>query len=568
MCGISAISLNSALPEQVTQILQRMNAAQIARGPNGSGVAVSGAAGVGMVRLRVRADQLEPEPIPLGPTHTAAYNGEVYWHDNSAPTGGQGEVTALCQNIDNTVDGMYALAVLDHTSQGIDLSRDQFGIKPMWMRKVVGGTAVASTIDSLLHGFGPDNARFEGIQQFLAFGRPIDGGSFFEDIASVPRGSKGILKDGVFTQASRTQLELGHDGCKPQELRAALQDSIRRVLPSNQTMGLAVSGGLDSTILAHQMAALGIEDLRTVSVLVDGVEDGVADLSQLKIPGSAARSWVHSTVTVTPEMFAKGFERAAHDLGEPTRLSSVPLYGALADVAQEAGIVVLQVGEGADELFMGYSSYRNVNTEQPDFPFRFILPDNKHQYLEALYGEGVINTCRTVYDNAYPMTGTTSGMEHLRRIELDHSLEPLLRRADQLLMARSIEGRTPFLQGTVPQLALSVPAYQHLANDRSKPLLRAAFPELDLLEGPWRIKTPFRAPIAHWLQTSLSPWMERVLDDGTPVLRAFGLREEGIALVRKDARAGKAVALDMVLALMSLVFWSEWLEQERPLYGT
>lgn len=568
MCGISAISLSGALPEHVTEILQRMNAAQISRGPNGSGVAVGGAAGVGMVRLRVRADQLEPEPIPLSSTLTAAYNGEVYWHDDTVPTGGKGEVVALCENTGVTADGMYALAVLDHESEEINLSRDPFGIKPMWTRKIAGGTAVSSTIESLLQSFGPDNARFEGIQQFLAFGRPIDGGSFFENIGSVPRGCKAVLKDGMFTQLGRTEPEPGMEECKPLVLRAALQDSIRRVLPSNQTMGLAVSGGLDSTILAHQMAALGIEDLRTVSVLVDGVDDGIADLSQLKIPGSSVQSWVHSTVTVTPEMFANGFERAARDLGEPTRLSSVPLYGALADVAQEAGIVVLQVGEGADELFMGYSSYRDVITTQPDFPFRFMLPVNKHPYLKALYGGAVIDTCRTVYDRAFPSANKTSGMEHLRHIELDHSLEPLLRRADQLLMARSIEGRTPFLQGSVPKLALSAPVDQHLRGEKSKPLLRAAFPELDLLEGPWRTKTPFRAPIAHWLQTSLRAWMARVLDDGTPALRAFGLREEGIALVRKDALAGKSVALDMALALMSLVFWAEWLELERSSYET
>lgn len=563
MCGIAAISLPASTPESVRRALERMNDAQIARGPNGSGVTACANAGVGMVRLRVRADQDEPEPIPLDARQTAAYNGEIYWQGNAVPTGGEGEVRALCKG---GVDGMYALACMDGESGTIDVQRDPFGIKPLWQRRVKGGVYVASTIHSLLAGVGPDAPRFDGVQQFLAFGRPIDGRSMLDTIEAVPPGSQFRLRDGICTKGETLEpvsSDFLGDPRNPKVLRAALQQAIRRVLPSNQVIGLAVSGGLDSTILAHQMADMGIEDLRTVSVLVDGVDDGIDDLSRLQIPHRAVESWEHSTITVTPEMFARGFERAARDLGEPTRLSSVPLYGALADVAKAAGIVVLQVGEGADELFMGYSSYRAIDTSEPDLPFHFLLPPARHAYLEELYGDGVIERCREIYRQAYPMRDEISALEHLRRIELDHSLEPLLQRADQILMSRSIEGRTPFLHGDVPQLALSLDVEEHLSGAHSKPILRAAFPEVNQLDGPWRRKTPFRAPVTRWLQTTLRPWMNRTLDEGTPFLRELGLREEGIARVRCDALKSKAPALDMALALMSLVFWSRWLGEER-----
>ena len=562
MCGISALSLFSGTREATAKLLERMNHAQAARGPDGAGIDAGDAAGVGMVRLRVRADSDEPEPIPLGEDEVAAYNGEVYWHDGSIPDGGKGEVQALCNG---KVDGMYALAHMRGDRRTIDLCRDPFGIKPLWQRQLREGIAAASTIQSLIAGLGPSLPRFDGVQQYLAFGRPIDGGSMLEGIKSVPRGSQLRLRDGMC--GVRESLDLIPPGCNgdpydPKVLRAALQESIRRVQPSNQRIGLAVSGGLDSTILAHQMAEMGVEDLRTVSVLIDGVEDGVSDLAQLQIPHRAARSWRHSTITVTPQMFAHGFERAAVDLGEPTRLSSVPLYGALADAAQAAGIVVLQVGEGADELFMGYSSYRTLDTQAPDFPFAFMLPPSRHVYLEALYGHGVIERCRDTFNSAYPATGTGTALEHLRRIELDHSLEPLLRRADQILMCRSIEGRTPFLHGDVPQLALRGDVERHLFGPRSKPILRAAFPEIDQLGGPWCRKTPFRAPVTEWLQTTLRPWMTRVLDEGTPILCDLGLHPDGILLVQRDAQAGKIPALEMALALMSLVFWSAWLNEE------
>ncbi|WP_430246548.1 asparagine synthetase B family protein (plasmid) [Neorhizobium sp. DAR64861/K0K2] len=570
MCGISAITLADGLPQEVKAKLELMNAAQFARGPDGAGVAISGSAGVGMVRLRVRADEREPEPIPLNDRQSVAYNGEVYWSGDGAPAGGEGEVRAIYNSGPHPPDGMYAMASLDHVSQTVEVCRDAFGIKPIWLRKLPNGLAVGSTVKSLLSGFGSDSPRIEGIHQFLAFGRPIDGGSCLTSIAAIPPGTTLNLKSGLCINESRMSLVNPSSSQRlndPHVLGKAIRDSVQRVLPSNRAMGLAVSGGLDSTILAHEMAQLGVETLHTVSVLVEGTEDGISDLSQLKLPDRATRSWSHTTVTVTSEQFASRFEGAVRTLGEPTRLSSVPLYEALADGAQAAGIVVLQLGEGADELFMGYSSYRAFNPDTPDSLFQFILPESRHPYLEALCGAGIIQECRNIFEAKYPPPVSGSRFEHLRRMELDHSLEPLLRRADQILMTRSIEGRTPFLHGGVPEFALSIDASHHLSSSRTKPMLRDAFPYLDLLEGPWRNKTPFRAPISKWLQTSLRPWMLRVLDEGMPVLRNLGLLEEGITLVREDACLGKVHALEMALSLMSLVFWADWLANERPSNG-
>jgi len=561
MCGIGAISLRIGSPNIVTQALENINHAQATRGPDGAGTSTSETAGIGMVRLRVRADQDEPEPIWLGNDQAAAYNGEIYRFRGSMPSGGIGEVRALCSSMGQDIDGMYTMAKFDRESSDINIWRDPFGIKPLWSRKLKNGVAVASTIRGLKRAFGSDSPRYEAIQQFLAFGRPIDGGSFFEHISPVPRGTKATLHNGEFIWTDIVKPE-PLTNCDPKHLREMLQDSLKRVVASNRTMGLAVSGGLDSTILAHQLAQMGIEDIRTVSVLVEGVEDGVANLSELKIMSPAVETWSHSTITVTPELFARGFEQAPQDLGEPTSLSSVPLYGALADAAKAAGIVVLQVGEGADELFMGYSSYRNLDKRQSDFAFRFMLPDSRLPYLKALYGNAIEDKCREVYNSIYPIEEGISPMEHLRCIELDHSLEPLLRRADQILMSRSIEGRTPFLHGNIPHLALGIDAEQHMFGTQSKPLLRAAFPELDQLDGPWRTKQPFRAPIARWLQTSLKNWVSSNVKSGIPELRSFGLQEKGINLVVRDAASGKTSAIHLALALTSLVYWSRLLAKE------
>lgn len=562
MCGIGAVSFRSASPTAMRAALEAINHRQRARGPDGSGLDLGASGGVGMVRLRVRADRAEPEPVPISELSTAAYNGEVYWHDGAVPDGGSGEVLALGRDRGGDIDGMYAIATLDRPSGRIEIRRDRFGIKPLYRRDLAGGVAVASTVGGLIEAFGSPAIRTEAVAQFLAFGRPLDGGSFFEDIAAVPRGSRWVMQDGRLEldgedrPAGRTQPAAP----SPEALRDAVSEAIRRVLPSNRTLGLAVSGGLDSTILAHQLASMGIEELRTVSIRVDGDDDGLADLGPLGLTAPAAVTWRHRVGTVTPERFARGAERAVADLGEPTRLTSVPLYAALADCAAEAGIVVLLVGEGADELFMGYSSYLNVAAGNPRATLDFLLPESRHPYLEALLGAGSVARLHSVARGRYPAVPGETPLDHLRRIELDHSLEPLLLRADQLLMARSIEGRTPFLHGRVPDLAFAVPAEDHLRNGTGKALLRAAFPEIQARQGPWQTKRPFRAPVGDWLRGPLRPWLDETLGSGTARLRELGLRDEGLALVRADLDRGHAAAYDMAYALMSLAFWCRWLD--------
>lgn len=80
-----------------------------------------------------------------------------------------------------------------------------------------------------------------------------------------------------------------------------------------------------------------------------------------------------------------------------------PSHGAVVDVAQAGGIIVLHVGEGADELFMGCSSYRALDRNNLDFPFLLMLPPTRHPYLEVLFGAFVIDECREVYNTAFPI---------------------------------------------------------------------------------------------------------------------------------------------------------------------
>lgn len=555
MCGIAAVSLKIERENLALELLKTINQHQLMRGPDGQGCVLDANAGVGMVRLRVRADQSEAEPIRLTPQLTAAYNGEVYWHNGQVPSGGKEEVSALTDPHGEEVDGMYALACLSHPDGQLTLQRDPLGIKPLWMRETEIGILAASHPEPL-YTVAPVDIVPINVQQFLAFGKPLHQQGLVRGVTQLERGHSVTIHSGEIVKKRPPQAKAApRSSVSALQLRHALSESIERTLVSDRPLGLAISGGLDSTILAYELAQRGVEDLKTVSVRVEGSEDGIEDLSALRGFSKVVSTWQHHCVTVSPSDFATGLEAASHVLGEPTAMSSVPLYMGLADAAHQQGIVVLLLGEGADELFMGYQSYQSVDFTSPDPLVTFMCSAQKEHYLKRLLGTPQVEALKTQLQRAYPSEPKHSALERLREAELDLSLGPLLHRADQILMSRSIEGRTPFLHGEVPHLAMSCPPQANLSSGQGKVLLRQAYPELMAQSGPWQVKRAFRAPVHNWLCGVLRPWATEVLMDSREVLSVSGIRKDGIAEVCQGLTVRDSGAAAIAVPLLSLAFW-------------
>lgn len=182
------------------------------------------------------------------------------------------------------LDGMYAL-VRRVPDGSLTVSRDPLGIKPLYLRRHPAGVAVASEIPALLELFGPAEVRQEAVAQFLLYGRVVDGGTFYEDVTSVPPGARLLIKEGHVQHLGTDTVVPAPRPAGPGALRAAVAESVRRVLASDRPLGLALSGGLDSTVLALELARLGVRDLSTVSVVPDGNGDGVTRSPDPPRPG-------------------------------------------------------------------------------------------------------------------------------------------------------------------------------------------------------------------------------------------------------------------------------------------
>lgn len=571
MCGVVGVCLRpDAYGPDAHDVTFNLLTRLASRGPDGIGVVTSAQTALGMTRLRVRSSPEDRIPFTDVASRTAyAFNGEVYQAGGVVPAGGLDE--ARCLFGPWPVDGMYA--VISNPPDGtMTLTRDPLGIKPLYLRESADGVAVASEMAPLLHAFDRPPLRVEAFAQFLLTGRRVvDGGSFFDGIRPVAPGERVTVQAGQVTASHRpTPGRQRGAAPAPEILRASLEIAVDRMLLSERPIGLAVSGGLDSTILAGLLAQRGVSDLRTVSVCPEGTPDGVRALDELGLPDRDIVTWRHSHVPFGPADLLAGLPSAVRTFGEPFGMSSIPMYAALAKLAATSGIIVLLVGEGADELFGGYNRYVPLHAGAISNPLEFYLPQERRELVTRLLGPDVTDAAtdalraalRRAEENVAGPNPTP--VDVVRTFELEHSLEPLLRRTDHLLMAEGIEGRTPFLHAGLPELAARLPASALVRGTRTKGVLRDAF--ADLLPPRYRDQTkrPFRAPVEQWLSGPLLPRVDAVLAEATESLyQRLGVLPAGMTALRKRMAFGDPTAFSIGFSLLTTVEWLAWLDEPR-----
>ncbi len=557
MCGIVAVSRSAQtgreraarpLEERVWQMLGAMPW----RGPDGAGVTSRPGAAVGMCRLRVRSAPSDAVPFADGRGDAWAFNGEVYraeQHGGPAPVaGGLPEARCAAASAHAPADGMWAVAHL--TRDGvIDLRRDPWGIKPLWVRETPHEVLACSELPALLSVLPQPRPRRAAVAQLLLTGGVVDGGSLWDGVVPLPPGAGLRLADGRSTPL--VPVHPHHGPAAGVGIAQALEASVRGVLDADRPVGLAVSGGLDSTVVALHAQDAGAPDLMTVSVTPAGEADGVRDLAALGLPPGAHTTWGHHHVEVGPKDLVEGLREVTALTGAPTGLTSAPLYLALARAAREAGIVVLLAGEGADELFGGYRSYLRLTAATT--ALSFYSDARRAKLLTELMGpeEG-----RAAVAALRARVGDGVGPGAVLETERTLSLGPLLERTDVTMMSCSIEARTPFLHGDVPALAARLPWSQKVWAGRTKVALRDAYAHR-LPRFADEVKVPFRAPWARWYAQRLSGAVEQLLTDAAEELAGLGVRPAGVRTVLLAARSGDPSAVAVCFTLCSLAFWAE-----------
>ena len=516
----------------------------------------------------------------------------------------------------NALDGMFAFAVWDAARRQLVLARDRMGKKPLYYVVAGGRLLFASEIKALLAH--PEVARrldLVALDQYLTFSNVPEPRTLFEGIRKLPAGHTLICDERGELTIARYWSPLdgpawgapAHRGEAVERVRGLLHDAVKKRLMSDVPVGAFLSGGVDSSTNVALMSALMATPLQTFTIEFTGFgpAENFHDVPYAR-QVAAMFGCRHTEVQVTaaeavryvPEMV----EHQDEPLGDPACL---PMHF-VSRAARQAGITVVLVGEGSDEVFCGYPDFaRLYQTYHGRWSQLMKLPawarravrrgaelarapagrvdvlrraaEGEPLYLgldvvffdwekDALYtpaGKAALprraaDTVAAYYDEIATRRPGADFSQQMSYVELRNRLpELLLMRVDKFSMQHSLEARAPFLDPALTSYALSLPAAYKIDGERTKAVLkdaaRAWLPE-DVIE---RKKQGFRVPLPAWLRGELAGWAEDLLRRSP--LQKLGLIDfdHVLALWRRH-RDGQA---DHSFDLWCLINLSGWYEQ-------
>lgn len=578
MCGIAGIFTpgGAGAPEAERSATIRAMLGEIAhRGPDEAGYLLTPDLAMGTVRLKII--DLERGQQPMGdPTERwwICYNGEIYnFKELRAELEERGhrfstqcdtEVALLAwiewgADAADRFDGGYAIAIHDRKDRALHLIRDRYGKRPLYLRRRGNRVSFSSEIKGFL---AEDGSSLDwspaGLSAILSKWAPSGRETPFDGIEQLSVGT--ILSLDAEGRASERRFggfraPERSDVARPEdvgEVRMALREATRLRLCSDADLGVLLSGGLDSAIVAHLVRSLHAGGLQTFSVAFD---DQQFDESAEQCAMAERLGTAHTALTISEADIADAFPAALWHAEVPQfRTAFVPFY-LLSRTIKSQGVSVVLSGEGADEIFLGYDIFRETRLRAA---WPELGPEARRAELGRLYpylpffseeNLGLLETrfARTIGDPADPLFSHALRLEHgsfarkllagaedaglaalagelagrtpverAQWLEFTTLLSGYLlsSQGDRMLFAHGVEPRNPFLSRHVVELAGRLPEESLLTADgREKAILKEAFgadltPEI--LQKP---KQPYLAPDARSFrsETGLHDWVEDAL---------------------------------------------------------
>lgn len=526
MCGIAGLACKPGVSPDPT-LLKAMSAALRHRGPDGMGEYVTDRAALCHRRLSIIDLAGGAQPLTLGSIALVA-NGEIYndpalrqsLPDIHFRTGSDCETPLalwprLGVDYPAALRGMYAIALLDGSTPANDiiLSRDPFGIKPLYIATYDGGIAFASEPQALLSaGIGARAVRPEIRDQLLAFQFTFGCETIYPGIRRLAPGETLRIVDGRIVERKLHPAMpprpagpplLTSEAAALEQLDRALIDTVTAHERADVPFGLFLSGGIDSSALLAAMVKGGCQKPRAWTARFDV---GCADESRHAAEIAAAAGARHEILTIDDDMLWRDLPRIVAAMDDPVADYAIIPTWFLARAARAEATVILS-GEGGDELFAGYGRYRRATT-----PW---WRGGKMPHRKSAF-RGRNHLARTKSPKPYASSSSGGRMSHLERAQASDISEwlpnDLLIKLDRCLMAHGLEGRTPLLDPVMAGFAATLPDHLKIRNGQGKYLLRRWLQNNMPAARPFAPKQGFTVPIGTWIAQkapALAPLVSR-----------------------------------------------------------
>ena len=579
MCGIAGFTHKqwSPLEERIWEATETLNH----RGPDQQGVFSSDVFSFGAARLKIIDLETGNQPIlENGGQSGIVFNGEIYNHlEIRAELEKLGHRFTTHSDTETVLKGflqwdkdllvrlrgMFALAIWNVPAKRLVLARDCMGIKPLYYARKGEDLFFGSELKSILiHPEIERNLSLDGLDCYLSLNYVPSQWTLVEGIKKVPPGEWMEWQDGKITTGSYWTLPYGsaHDISiedAKAELDGLLQKAIREHLLSDVPLGVWLSGGVDSTTILHYAARACSSRLKTFSISFQG-----RSFDETPYIREAVKQYGtdHDEMDLNPQVdLQSAIEEFAYYLDEPTADAGALPVWFLSKLCKRKVTVALS-GEGADELFGGYLTYRAnrisrtiraipgaaplglwalrflpVSDEKIGFDYKAkrllegsrMPPERAHVYWNGTFAQEQL---RTLVNRPLPAALDTILGEMNRLPNSNDVLAPflwldqkyyladdILTKCDRMSMAHSVEVRPAFLDRRIVEFAATLPATMKINGSRQKLILKEVMKDKLPPTIIHRKKIGFDIPAHEWMRSILRDLLEEAL--------RFGLVEYG-----------------------------------------
>lgn len=595
MCGIAGIADIRGPIDQNT--VRRMTKSIAHRGPDGEGLWSRNGACLGAVRLAVIDLHGGKQPMTSDDGRWAVvYNGEVYNHlelrkeledkDHKFHTRCDTEVVLHAvmewgMNAPDKLRGIFAYAVWDSFEKKLLLARDRLGVKPLYKYEGAGFIAFASEIKALLQVDeirGKIEPEHHSIHTILLHNFPVGDRTPFKGITEVPAGMAISWRNNRLWSRRYWDMDfpkLGERGdAKSEEIIAEellekLREAVRIRLMSDVPIGVFVSGGTDSGIVAALTAA---EMKRGPTTFCIGFDEALWDESKYaQIVAEhigADHNLVQSKVglDMLPEVI--------YYLDQPQRWAGTASLLQLYRAAKEKVTVVL-TGEGADEILIGYPHiakfydiyskflespnsgdpfkyvdyfYSKTLSNQVKFHEEFLLSDEFLASMKIDMGGLMRDRAKIINRDALDVATYLEIKNRLPRF--------VLFMQDRLSMAAGIEARVPFLDHKLVEFTATIPPDLKFKPPIGKYILRKSARGLlpdEIIDRP---KHGFVEPADAWMRSKLPECIAYALSDTTCSKKGF-FRPESVKQLLGEHRSGNSNNGHLLIGIASVHLWHD-----------
>jgi asparagine synthase (glutamine-hydrolysing) len=573
MCGINGtLAFTNGTYRVTVPEIARMRDTMAHRGPDGADawLAPDGRIGLAHRRLSI-VDLSEAASQPMSNedgTLWITYNGEIYNHaDIRRELSQSGRHQWKTDHCDTEVilhafeewgidclsrfRGMFAFGLWDARARELWLVRDRIGIKPLYYSVHHGRLTFASEIKALLEDAGQHRGVDEtALFHYLSFLTTPGTQTLFDGVKKLSPGTwLRVRADGTMTERrywdvwDDVSASPGGEDEIAERVLAELRTAVSLRKMSDVPVGVFLSGGLDSSTNAALFSEGETSPVKTFSIgYADAYRTYQNELSYARQMAARVGADHHEYLVTVPdilEFLPRMVQLQDEPIGDPV---CVPLYY-VAKLARKAGVVVCQLGEGADELFIGYPSWiealkrqhwndlpvpntakrlacaglaalgydRTVHVEwlrrgarnEPlfwggaeaftDAEKRRLLSPRLRGTLRDVTSWDAIRPIRERFERNAPERSHLNWMSY---VDLNLRLpELLLMRVDKMTMGVSVEGRVPFLDHRFAGLAMSIPSALKTRNGTLKYLLKKAVRGIVPDELITRRKQGFGVPV-------------------------------------------------------------------------